>query len=78
MSALNLVQSDGRALDPPVGYVGDGWVEADNVRSLDPQLVAAAEQLRADALTATGHSQGQPGKLGHGAGHARGAVQVEN
>lgn len=45
MSALNLVQSDGRTLDPPVGFVGDGWVEADNVRSLDPQLMAAAEQL---------------------------------
>jgi len=45
VSALNLVQSDGRALDPPVAYVGDGFVEADNVRSLDPHLVAAAEQL---------------------------------
>lgn len=45
MSALNLVRSDGRSLEPPVGYLGEGCVEADNVRSLDPQLMAAAEQL---------------------------------
>jgi hypothetical protein len=30
MSALKPVQSDGRSVDPPVGYVSDGWVEADN------------------------------------------------
>lgn len=45
MSALKLVKSDDQAMDVPVGYVGDGWVEADDLRSRDAQLVAAADQL---------------------------------
>jgi hypothetical protein len=44
MSSLKLVDSD-QALAVPVGYVGDGWVEAENVRSRDVQLLAAADQM---------------------------------
>jgi hypothetical protein len=45
MSALKLAVSDDEVMDVPVGYVGDGWVEADNVRSREAQLVSAADQL---------------------------------
>jgi hypothetical protein len=47
MSAVELAPPpDQTELEPAVGYVGDGWVEADNLRARDPQLVAAAEQLQ--------------------------------
>lgn len=49
MSALKLLESDGHAQDVPVGYVGDGWVEAENIRSREAQLVAAADQLESAA-----------------------------
>lgn len=45
MSALTVVEPDDLAVAAPVGYVGDGWVEADNVRSHEAQLIAAADQL---------------------------------
>lgn len=45
MSTLELVESDDQAPEVPVGYVGEGWVEADNIRSREVQLVAAADQL---------------------------------
>lgn len=45
MSHLEVVQPEVETVEPPLGYVGDGWVEADNLRTNDPQLLATAEQL---------------------------------
>jgi hypothetical protein len=46
MSVVQLDQSVNEAVvEAPVGYVGADWVEADNLRSRDPQLVSAAELL---------------------------------
>lgn len=45
MSQLAVVRSGDEAMEPPVGYIGNGWVEADNIRTSDAQLLAAAEQL---------------------------------
>jgi hypothetical protein len=44
MSSLKVVDSD-QAVDVPVGYIGDGWVEAENLRSGEVQLLEAAEQM---------------------------------
>lgn len=45
MSTLKVVESDDQVQDAPVAYVGDGWVEAENIRSREAQLVAAADQM---------------------------------
>jgi hypothetical protein len=50
MSVVQLDESvSGTVLESPVGYVGADWVEADNLRSRDPQLVATAELLESAA-----------------------------
>lgn len=44
MSHLEVVRS-GTTVEAPVGYIDDGWVEADNIRTNEPQVVAAVERL---------------------------------